>query len=216
MKIRVNGVELYYEVSGQGPAIILLHGNSETHEIFDVLIPSLEKDYTVYALDSRCHGQSENADKISYELMRDDVIAFIHELGIEKPILYGFSDGGVIGLMIAMKEPDLLSKLISSGADLYPTGMRLSLFPIMIWTAIFKDKVYRMMLHEPHIDPKDLGKIKTPTVILAGEFDAIRTSHTKLIAASIPGSTLEILPRETHVSYVLHSEKLYPILKKYL
>ena len=116
MKIRVNGAELYYEVWGQGPAIILVHGNSETHEIFDVLIPSLAKDHTVYAVDSRCHGQSENTERISYELMCDDMIQFIKKLDIRKPIFYGFSDGGVIGLMIAMKEPDLLSKLISSGA----------------------------------------------------------------------------------------------------
>ena len=77
MKIRVNGAELYYEVWGQGPAIILVHGNSETHEIFDVLIPSLAKDHTVYAVDSRCHGQSENTERISYDLMCDDMIQFI-------------------------------------------------------------------------------------------------------------------------------------------
>ena len=216
MKIRVNGAELYYEVWGQGPAIILVHGNSETHEIFDVLIPSLAKDHTVYAVDSRCHGQSENTERISYELMCDDMIQFIKKLDIHKPILYGFSDGGVIGLMIAMKEPNLLSKLISSGADLYPTGMKLTLFPAMIKEAIHRDKVYRMMFKEPHIKARELQKIKIPTVILAGEHDAIRTSHTKKIARSIPGSILEILPGETHTSYVISSEKLYPILKKYL
>ncbi len=85
----------------------------------------------------------------------------VHQkLDIHKPILYGFSDGGVIGLMIAIKEPDLLSKLISIGADLYPTGMKLTLFPAMIKEAIHRDKVYRMMFKEPHIKARESPKDK--------------------------------------------------------
>ena len=124
MNINVNDVNLYYEEYGEGKPIILLHGNSETHEIFDKLIDKLKDNYKVYAIDSRCHGKSEDSLVISYKLMRDDIIEFIEKLEINKPILYGFSDGGIIGLLVAIKEPDILSKLIISGANLNPNGMK--------------------------------------------------------------------------------------------
>ena len=123
MNINVNNVNLYYEVCGEGTPIILVHGNSETHQIFDVLIDKLKDNYKVYAVDSRCHGKSEDTEEISYDLMVKDMIEFIRKLEINKPIFYGFSDGGIVGLLIAIKEPKLLSKLIVSGDNLNPNGM---------------------------------------------------------------------------------------------
>lgn len=120
MLINVNDINLNCEVYGYGKPIILLHGNGETHNIFDKLIYKLEKEYTVYAVDSRCHGKSEYTKLISYDLMAEDVIEFIKKLNIKAPILYGFSDGGITGLLIAIKEPQLLSNLIISGANITP------------------------------------------------------------------------------------------------
>ena len=177
MIINVNNVNIYYEMCGKGAPIILLHGNSENIDIFDKLVEKLKLTNTVYLIDSRCHGQSENTKKISYELMAQDVIEFIQKLNISKPILYGFSDGGIICLLIAIKEPHLLSKIISL---------------------------------------ESLHTISIPTYILAGENDVIKYEHTKLIADNIENSTLEILPGENHSSYVVHSEKLYNIIKKYI
>ena len=70
MNINVNDINLYYEIYGKGTPIILVHGNGETHQIFDVLIDKLKDNYTVYAVDSRCHGKSEKTEKISYELLQ--------------------------------------------------------------------------------------------------------------------------------------------------
>ena len=83
MEIQVNNVRLYYEEYGSGQPIILLHGNQETHEIFDKLINKLKDNYKVYAIDSRCHGKSENPKEISYNLMCDDIIDFIKNLNIK-------------------------------------------------------------------------------------------------------------------------------------
>lgn len=217
MKINVNDVNLYYEVYGEGKPIILLHGNSETHEIFDKLINNLKNNYKVYAIDSRCHGKSEDTIYISYNLMRDDVISFIQKLHIEKPILYGFSDGGIIGLLIAIKEPDILSKLIVSGANLNPREMKLVMRTFIKLVCFFsKDKLFKMMLKDPNISIEELKTIKTPTVVLAGEKDVIKLKHTKQISDNIQNSKLEIIKNENHGSYIIHSDKIYYILKKYI
>lgn len=217
MNINVNNVNLYYEVYGKGIPIILLHGNSETHEIFDKLIEKLKDKYKVYAIDSRCHGKSEDTNKISYELMRDDIISFIRKLKIDKPILYGFSDGGIIGLLVAIKEPEILSKLIISGANLNPNGMKKKmLFFCKLAYLIKKNKLFKMMCEEPNIQIKDLEKIKIPTIVLAGEKDIIKMKHTKLIANTIPNSKLEIIKNEDHGSYIINTDKIYNIIKKYI
>ena len=217
MKKFVNNVNLYYETYGEGQSIILLHGNSETHEIFDKLIDKLKTQYKVYAIDSRCHGKSEDLMEISYNTMRDDIIDFIKKLNIEKPILYGFSDGGIVGILVAIKEPDLLSKLIVSGANVTLDGIKKKdyLFTKLVYF-FTRNKLFKMMLKEPNVKKEELNAINIPTIILAGEKDCIKEEHTKFIADNIPNSTLEIVKNETHGSYIVHSEKLYEIIKKYI
>ena len=217
MKIQVNDIELYYEKYGTGKPIILIHGNQESHEIFDKLIEKLKCNYEVFAIDSRCHGKSENPKEISYNLMSDDIIQFIKELNIEKPILYGFSDGGIIGLLIAIKEPDLLSNLIISGANITPDVF--TTFDLLLTKLFYfftRSKYIKMMLDEPNIPIEDLQKITIPVHVLTGEKDAIKLEHTKLIANNIKNSTLEIIKNENHGSYIIHSDKLYEIIKKYI
>lgn len=217
MNIKVNNVNIYYEVYGEGKPIILLHGNSETHKIFNKLISSLKENYKVYAIDSRCHGKSENTKEISYDLMSEDIIEFIKKLKIDKPIIYGFSDGGITALLIAIKEPNILSKLIISGANLNPRGLKKSfLFIVRIGYTLTRNKKFKMMLKEPNIKIEDLKKIKVPTVILVGEKDIVPIEHTKLIHNNIPNSKLEIITNETHGSYITNSDKIYEIIKKYI
>ena len=210
-------VQIYYEVYGEGKPLILVHGNGESHEIFDAAVKDLQREYKVYLVDSRCHGKSSDTEQISYELMRDDLITLIRQEQLIKPVFYGFSDGGILGLMIAIKEPDLLSKLIISGANLNPKGLKWwSLLEMRFEYLFTKNKLIKMMLKEPDLKPEDLAKIRIPTIVLAGEKDVIRRRHTEEIAAGIRNSVLEILPGENHGSYIIHSEKLYPVLKKYL
>ena len=217
MEILVNNVKLYYEEYGSGKPIILLHGNQESHEIFDKLIDKLKDNYKVYAIDSRCHGKSENPIDISYDLMCDDIIDFIKKLHIDSPMLYGFSDGGIIGILVAIKEPNLLSKLIVSGANITPDVF--TTFDLLLTKLFYfftRSKYIKMMLDEPNIPLKDLQKITIPVHVLAGEKDVIKFEHTKLIADNIKNSTMEIIPKEKHGSYIIHSDKIYEIIKKYI
>ncbi len=213
----VNGIDLWYEKTGDGAPIILLHGNGESHKIFSVLTKQLSVSHTVYALDSRDHGQSSKTRDLSYELMTEDTAQFIQALQLEKPVLYGFSDGGIIGLMLASKYPDILSRLVVSGANTRPEGTRNGwrrLFQAIYF--ITRDRKYHLMLTQPHISAQDLGRIKIPVLVLAGENDMIKEADTRFIAAGITESTLKILEKESHMSYVINSPKLYPVIKSFL
>ncbi len=213
----VNGITLYYEKTGEGQPIILLHGNGEDHQIFNVLTDQLKENFSVYAIDSRGHGKSTRVRELDYRSMAEDVVEFIKILGLEKPILYGFSDGGIIGLIIASAYPELLSKLIISGANLTPEGVKkryLNLFRFL--SCITRNPNFRLMATQPHIPVEELHKIVVPTLVLAGSKDLIKEEHTILIAEAIPNCTMQILTGEDHGSYVINSNKLYPILKPFL
>ena len=125
--------------------------------------------------------------------------------------------GGIIGLLVAIKEPDLLSNLIISGANITPDVF--TTFDYLLTKLFYfftRSKYIKMMLDEPNIPLKDLNTIIIPVHILAGEKDVIKYRHTKLIADNIKNSTLEIVPKENHGSYIIHSDKIYEILKKYI
>ena len=217
MFIKVNNTELYYEVSGYGFPIILLHGNGEDHNIFDILVSQLSEKFRVYAIDSRGHGQSGKSDNLNYRLMAEDIIGFIHENNIEKPILYGFSDGGIIGLMIAYSHPNLLSKLVVSGANSSPSGLKFK-WRFLIWVSYFFTRAAKLkiMIKEPHIINIDLQKIEIPVLVTTGENDMIKKSDTMFIADNIKKSQLVILSGEKHESYVINSPKLFDVIKDFI
>lgn len=217
MYIHINRQILFYEKTGEGRPLLLLHGNGEDHTIFDALIPLLSQTHTVYAIDSRGHGASNPTDEYSYPGMAEDIAQLITSLEIASPILYGFSDGGIIGLLLALHYPRLLSRLAISGANLHPHGMkRTFLHKIRQHYKKSKDPLERMMLEEPDIDPSSLAQIQIPVLVLAGEHDIIKPSHTKLIAQKLPNAQLQIIPGEDHGSYIIHSDKLYPYIQDFI
>lgn len=212
----MNGVKLWYRKRGNGPPVILLHGNGETHEIFNVVIEQLATTHTVYALDSRGHGQSEKVDHYGYALMAEDVAAFIESLSLQGAMLFGFSDGGIIGLLVAIHHPGLLSRLAIAGANTKPEGLKAHWrWLIRIMYRLNKDDKFRMMLEEPAIKAAQLEHIKIPVLVLAGKRDMIKEEDTRFIAFHIPEVDLRILPGETHRSYVVNSPKLYPLIEDF-
>lgn len=216
MKISVNGVELFYRVVGAGRPLILIHGNGEDHHIFDNLVDELKDSYACYCLDSRGHGMSSNVDVYSYQAMAEDVSEFIRKLGLSDVAYYGFSDGGIVGLLLA-SQSNLIDYLIISGANLNPQGIKKHIFYTMKFMYKFKkDPKIKMMLEQPHINDYQLAKIKAKTLVLAGSKDVIKESHTYYIAHHIADSKLMILPHETHGSYIINSTKLKPIIKSFI
>ncbi len=217
MFAKVNGIELYYEVMGEGNPLILVHGNSEDHTIFDVASELLAKHFTCYLIDSRGHGESTKTQELNYRIMAEDVVAFTKELHLEGCSYYGFSDGGIIGLIAAAKYPDLFKNLIVSGANTAPNGIKhWTYYTFKILNFFHPTSRFRLMLEQPNISDDELKQIKSRTLILAGDHDLVIPEHTQHIAAQIPGSTLKIVEGESHGSYIVHREKIAHLLIEFL
>lgn len=209
MVVQLNSQVIYYEREGEGSPVILLHGNGEDHTIFDELFDELKKTHTVYAMDSRNHGMSGICQAMSYDDLATDVVNMIEGLQIDRPILVGFSDGGIVALLVAINHSELISKIVVCSANLSPKGIKLAAHRA-IKKQYKKDKspITAMMLTGPDIKLSDLAKISVPAVVLAGSNDCIKESETKAIADGINNSKLYILPGEDHSSYVIHSTKI--------
>ena len=212
MIAKVNGVDLYYEVLGSGEPLIMVHGNGEDHTIFDAAAEKLKDHFTCYLIDSRDHGRSSKVTGLSYQSMADDIKSFILQLGLDKVTFYGFSDGGIIGLLVA-SQTDLLKRLIISGANTQPDGIKKGLILMMKVIYFFtRDQKIKMMLDEPHISDDELARIDCDTTVIAGEKDLIRKEHTEHIAEAIKSSKMMILPGEGHGSYIVKNTKIADII----
>ncbi len=212
MWINVNGIKMYYEMHGSGRPLIMLHGNSEDHTIFYDSRVLLSKHFTVYTMDSRGHGHSTRVEELHYCDMADDMIAFMDQLDLRDVIFYGFSDGGIIGLLAAMRC-DRIGMLITSGANLTPAGV-MAPFRLIAKAAyaVTKDPKMKLMLDEPDISTDELAQIKVPTVVMAGEKDLVLGKETAKIAMAIPGAKLRIIPGEGHGSYIVHKSRIADII----
>lgn len=208
-------IKLYYEKTGTGTPIIMLHGNGEDHKIFNKTVQILKNHYTVYAIDSRDHGKSGKVNELHYEDMADDVYDFITLLNLEKPIVYGFSDGGILALILAVKHQDILSKIIVSGVNAAPNGLKtIHILTYKISYFFHKNPKVKMMLTEPNITDNMLKSIKIPAVITAGSNDMIKQRHMQHIADCIPNSTFTIFKNELHGSYIVNSTKIAEFILK--
>jgi len=216
MIANANGINIYYEKSGSGEPLILLHGNGQSHRVFNAAIKELCKSHTVYALDSRGHGKSTKVKKLNYMDMANDVAEFIENTIGKKVFVYGLSDGGIIGLLLAIHYPQLLSSVIVSGVNTTPDGLKpqkIILYKIL--KPLFPAKM-ELLLTQPSITKEQLKSIKIPIVVLAGEKDIIKKSHTQFIAENIPNSNLKILEGEGHTSYVKNNTKIAEIIEPYI
>ena len=215
--ISVNNVSLVYSVSGKGQPVILLHGNGGSHHDLDTLHAQLRlAGYKVYALDSRGQGANEPLDEYHYKDMAEDVYQFCQTLNIEHPIIYGWSDGGIIALELEIMHPGTAERMIVCGSNLNPNGLREDFHAHFLATADTTHPLTRMMIYEPNITTEQLAGIACPVLVCAGEHDLISESHTRLIAESIPQGQVLIVPNEDHGSYIWHNPKIGNILLQYL
>ena len=200
--IQLSEVKMHFSVYGEGGhPLILVHGNGGNQESLKEAATYLANDYTVYVIESRCHGQSSDPGVISYDLMAKDIKEFIDALGLEKPYLMGHSDGGINALTVAYTYPDLLGGFISCGANTTPKTFK-PYFPLGVKILdTFKPSILNdMMLTLPQMNEDLLSKITCPAYIVAGEYDIMWLSDSVFIHECIPHSKIAIIKGANHSS----------------
>ena len=203
-------IQLHYTEKGTGTPIILLHGNGEDGTYFVHQIRGFSKDFTVYAVDTRGHGKSPRGTApFTLSQFADDLRDFMDGQGLATADILGFSDGGNIALLFALRHPERVGRLILNGANLNPKGVKPSVqLPVVLGYHLsrllraprLKTELLGLMVNEPHIDPAELRRLTFPTLVIAGEKDMVQDAHTRLIAESIPGSRLVILPGDHFIA----------------
>ena len=213
MFIETDGIRLYYEKSGRGRPLILLHGNGEDHTIFTPAVRRLQNHFTVYAMDTRSHGKSQMSSDIHYRTFMEDLRKFILCLQLKAPMIAGFSDGAITALMLGYTYPEIPASIVAAGANTSP-DMLVEAMQEEIQDAFNAsgDPLLRLMLNEPDIRREDLERIAVPVLVTAGEHDAVKREDTLFIARSVPHSKLIILAGEDHASYIAGSEKIADII----
>ena len=200
-------IRLAYTERGEGFPLLLLHGNGESSAYFQGQMEAFSAVRRVIAVDTRGHGRSPRGDMpFTLTQFADDLRAFMDTLQIPKADILGFSDGGNIALLFALRYPTRVRRLIVNGANLFPLGMKpLSLF--VIWLVygltactvrLFRHGVrthalYRLMAREPRIRPEALARLTMPVLVVVGTHDMIRLKHTRLIVSSLPHGRLAVL-----------------------
>jgi pimeloyl-ACP methyl ester carboxylesterase len=216
----VNGIQMYYAVYGAGDPVLLIHGGLGYADLWANQVKDLMKDHTVIVADSRGHGRSSrNAEAYSYALMASDYLALLDYLKVDKVALVGWSDGGIIGLDIAMKHPERLTKLFAHAANVTVDGLEPTVMENKTFNAYiaemgedypklsktpgefdaFVEQISQMWATQPAYTDAELAKITVPTAIVLGDHDeAITRAHTEHMAAVIPGAELVILKDASH------------------
>jgi pimeloyl-ACP methyl ester carboxylesterase len=231
----INGFKMYYEEYGQGEPLVLIHGNGGSIALMGYQIEYFSKNFRCIIADSRGHGKSTlNTSQLQYPKMAEDWVALLDYLKIDSANIVGWSDGGILGLLIAIHHPKKVKKLAVMGANLQPDSS--AVYPWAVkWVkdydkAIdkkiaakdttqdwkFQKQLFNLLGKQPHIPVTDLKKITAPTLVLGGDKDVIREQHTMKIYQNIPKSQLCIFPGQTHMIPVMDAALFNTTVERFL
>ena len=207
-------IKHFFIDKGQGEPLILLHGNGENCDYFNGQIDEFAQYFHVYALDTRGHGKTPRGNSpFTIRQFADDLLGFMDAHKIMKAHLLGFSDGGNIAIIFAMRYPERVNRLILDGANLNAKGVKRSVqIPIEIGYRIANliarmsksakqnAEMLGLMVNDPNVLPNELANIHSKTLVMAGTKDMIKEKHTRLIAHSIPDAQLVLIPGDHFIA----------------
>ena len=207
-------IQLHFVEKGVGEPLILLHGNGEDGAYFVHQIEYFSDRYRVIAVDTRGHGRSPRGDApFTIRQFADDLLQFMDAQGIGRAHILGFSDGGNIALVFALRHPDRVNRLILNGANLNARGVKMRVqLPIEIGYRVARIFAARspearrnaellgLMVNDPNVPPEALEQLRVPTLVIAGTRDMIRTRHTRLIAERLPDARLVLIPGDHFIA----------------
>jgi pimeloyl-ACP methyl ester carboxylesterase len=218
----LRGIRMYYEIHGRGSTVFLLHGGAGNGGQFSKQLSAFEKSHRVIVPDACGQGRSSGrSGALNFRDMAEDVAALMDLLGVRSADVMGWSDGGNTGLELAIRHPDRVMHLVTLGANFSPEGMNPSdrSWADTATAASFGDGMKRgwqqlspeperyeermnqiiaLWRTEPHFTPAELGSIRSPVLVIAGEHDVVQEAHTRALAAAIPGARLWIVPDASH------------------
>jgi pimeloyl-ACP methyl ester carboxylesterase len=219
----VDGIRIWYAEFGHGRPVILLHGGLANADYWGNQVRALESHYHIVVMDSRGHGRStRNQQPFGYDLMANDVLGLMDYLHIRKAAIVGWSDGAIIGLDLALRHPERLTRLFAFAANSDPSGVKdVSKSPVFTRFIVrarheyerqsptphgydaFLAQITKMWATQPHFSAAELASIKVPVWIVDADHDeAIERSNTLFMADHIPGSGLLILPQVSHFAFL--------------
>src|SRR3989475_3805677 len=226
MHLRIRNSRIYYQTSGAGEPLLLLHGGFGTVEDFAPQTPALAKHFRVVAFERPGHGHTaDTSEPFSFDIMSTNTVDFIEALKLGATNLVGWSDGAITALIVAISRPDLVKRLVCvSGLfnthaqspedlkwirSLTPESFRKAGSPLAKrydeispdgpgHFPVVVEKTKRLWLDEPNIAKEELAKISAPTMVMAADRDAIPIEHTLELFRSIKGAQLCIIPGTTH------------------
>lgn len=224
--------KLFYLEKGNkdNEPLILLHGNGEDGTYFSNQIEHFSKFYRVFAIDTRGHGKSPRGDApFTIRQFAQDLLDFMDNISIEKANILGFSDGGNIALVFAIKYPKRVSRLILNGANLDAKGVKPSVqVPITIgykFASLFAKKNHKakknaemlgLMVNDPSIEVEELRKVQARTLVIAGTKDLIKNEHTMKIYENLSNVQVAIVPGDHFIARdnpVVFNEKVEEFLE---
>lgn len=235
----VNGIKLYYEVHGEGPPLLFLHGGSVLLDVWREHLPELTQQYTVILVDSRGHGRStDNEEPYSYQLMAKDIVELLKHLKIDNAYIVGWSDGSIIGLTLALFHPEVVKKLMIIGGLYHTDGYTQESWEMMQqstadtwfpetkamyeyasstpaeWPRFF-NRLKEMWLSSPKYTKDQLKSISIPVSLIMGTHDEfVRPEHAKSFAESILNCQLTWVEDAVHNLPVDQVSLIDDIIKK--
>jgi pimeloyl-ACP methyl ester carboxylesterase len=238
--VNVNGVHTYFEVSGAGRPLVLLHGGLGGVHSWIAQVPTLAERYEVFVPEQRGRGHTPDVEgAITYQVLAEDTIAFLQRSVAEPAHVVGASDGGIIGLLVAMQRPDLLRRLVTIGTNFHREGLlsgsswtdlspeddswamprqryqAVSPDGADHWSVIF-GKLQRMWQEEPTLTVGDLANIPIPVLVMVGDDDAVVPTHTIALYEALPLGELAVIPGTSHAAFMEKPELVNRLILDFL
>ncbi|MCP4181161.1 MAG: alpha/beta hydrolase [bacterium] len=232
--MNVNGLKMYYEIKGKGQPLLFIHGGGVCIDAYRSEIELLSKKYKVIAAENQAQGRTNDIDReISYENMANDQILLLDSLGIDSIIVFGHSDGGIVGLHMTISNPKRIKKLIIAGTNYQANGildeyteMLKNATPELFQNDFYKklspdgyehwpvvmNKLKRMWLNEPNLTERQLNLIRQQTLIIVGDNDMIKIRHTINMFENITNANLLIVPNSTHEVLSEKQDFVFPLI----
>jgi pimeloyl-ACP methyl ester carboxylesterase len=225
-KTNIHGHKIYYAVRGTGPTLVFLHGGGDSGEhSFVRQLDVFSEHHHIIAPDQVGQGRTPDvAGPLSYTAMMADTAELLRKLKLRHVDVVGFSDGGILALMLAVQHPDLVRRLVISGVNIAPEGLRPEDLAELRASQIPKpktidEKLSHLWLTSPTEAELNLGllaKITQPVLVISGDRDAITLEHTLKIFHALPDAELCVLPGTDHATFSGRSDWLNPIISAFL